>query len=320
MTASINDLRDQIPDLHNLVGQLSIPPNPGHPRLAYIRFRENEPLDRQFASLLGELLTNYAIPLKRRVDASTAMVGSSTGGDMRAANRLRKEAIKLFLDYNAANPGRFGEVGEVIAFAIASEFLEAPQIASKMTLKTNAQMPLHGADGLHARQAADGSMFFYLMESKLAPDANTGIKAFCESAKKFKDDPDAKVNELRIVTNLSNLDALEGQARADALAYFDGYDSSMSLSRRDRHVGALTYTESAYSDTIPIEDRAPPSVHEDHFKSLYAAEQPKHNGRLEKHAKDFGLTLGEYVVFILAVPDILKIKQYFAEELGGTIC
>ena len=231
---SINDLRDKIPDLHNLVGQLPLPSNSAHPRLAFVRFRENEPQDRQFANLLGELLTNYAIPLRRRVDASSAMAGSPTGGDMRAANRLHKEAIKLFLDYSAANPGRFGEVGEVIAFAIASEFLEAPQIASKMTLKTNSQMPLHGADGLHVRQAADGSMFFYLMESKLAPDANTGIKAFCESAKTFKDDPKAKVNEIRIVTNLSNLDALEGQARTDALAYFDGYDSSNSLSRRDR--------------------------------------------------------------------------------------
>lgn len=238
---------------------------------------------------------------------------------MRAANKLRKEAVKLFLDYNAENPARYGEVGEVIAFAIASEFLEAPQIASKMTLKTNAQMPLHGADGLHARQAADGSMFFYLLESKLAPDANTGIKAFCESAKKFKDDPNAKINEIRIATNLSNLDVLEGQARADALAYFDGYDSSKSLSRRDRHVGALTYTESAYASTIPIDDTAPASAHEDHFKSLYLAEQAKHNKRLEKHSQDFGLALGEYVVFALAVPDILKIKQYFAEEIGGTI-
>jgi hypothetical protein len=319
LITSINDLRDRIPDLQNLVGLLEAPIDPTHPRLAYIRFRENEPQDKQFAMLLGELLTSYAIPLQRRVNAGSTVADSSTGGDLRAAIRLHKEAVKLFLDYNAANPARFGEVGEVIAFAIASEFLEAPQIASKMTLKTNSQMPLHGTDGLHVRLATDGSMFFYLMESKLAPDANTGIKAFCESAKKFRDDPDAKVNEIRIVTNLSNLDALTGPARAEALAYFDGYDSSKGLMRRDRHVGALTYTEKAYTKSIPIDDKAPASAHEDHFRSLYAAEQVAHNVRLEKHAKEFGLPLGEYVVFTLAVPDMLKIKEYFAEELGGNI-
>ena len=46
---------------------------------------------------------------------------------------------------------RSGEAGEIVLYILNEWVLKAPQIVSKMYLKTNANMPVHGTDGIHAR-------------------------------------------------------------------------------------------------------------------------------------------------------------------------
>jgi hypothetical protein len=181
-------------------------------------------------------------------------------------------------------------------------------------------MAYHGADGLHARKNSDGSITFYFLESKLAPDANTAAAEFCKSVAKFGSDRKAKVNELRIVMNLSNLDALEGEAREEALSYFDSYSPrSSSLKRRERHVGSLVYTEKAYGKRLPVDDSKPVEIHENNFVSHYMPMQAKHEATLLRHALASSVSLTECIVFFFAIPGIAELKKAFAEANGGHI-
>lgn len=288
--------------------------------LLYVRFRENEPQSNEFAEMLGNELVNYVVPLKRRRDALQRGVASPTGGSTSGLLALQREAIRLLIQYNQQHPERYGEVGELISYGIATSELRAPQIASKMTLKTSSEMAYHGADGLHLRKNDDGSITFFLVESKLEQGSSPAIADFCRSVSKLKNNRNARLNELRIVENLSNLDALEGEARKEALSYFNPYgESSNSLRRRERFVGSLVYAEPAYDQTRPLDDNLPVDYHEKSFVEHYEKKANLHAKTLRGNAEKESLLPGETEVFVVAVPSVKLLKQRFAEVNSGHI-
>lgn len=59
-----------------------------------------------------------------------------------------------------------GEPGELIAFVILEAFFQAPQIACKMYLKTNENMPVHGSVHIKFDESKD-SIEILWGESKL---------------------------------------------------------------------------------------------------------------------------------------------------------
>jgi hypothetical protein len=120
--------------------------------------------------------------------------------------------------------------------------------------------------------------------------------------------------------NLSNLDALEGEVREEALSYFDSYSlEGSSLKRRERHVGSLVYTEKAYSKRLPADDSKPIDSHEQNFIMHYAPMQAQHEMTLTRHALSNSVQLSECIVFFFAIPNIAELKQTFAEANGGHI-
>lgn len=306
-------LLDPIDGLDNVLKEVESSPRLEQPRLLFLRFRQEEPELEALAELLTDLLVDYAIPLSKRQQANTAGISSITQGSTAMHVRLYREAKRLLIEYEKANQGRYGELGELLSYALAVHYLGAAQIGSKMALKTSQGMPVHGVDGLHVRANADGTVTFFVLESKVMPDATDASRDMVASISDYRADRSKKLNELRLVTDLSNLDALTGDQREAAKSFFNAYQGNGNhLKRRDVHVGSLVFSESAYQDRIPVDHEKPITIHEEHLEKLYREKHSRFKANLERQAATKGLDLGHCIVFLVAVPDINELKSAFA--------
>jgi hypothetical protein len=306
-------LLDSIDGVNNVLKEVTASPPLDQPRLLFLRMREHEPQAEEFAELLTDLLVDYAIPLAKRQQAIKDAGESNTRGSTAAVSRLRREAERLLVRFSEENKGRYGELGELISYVIAVHFLGAAQIGAKMALKTAAGMPVHGVDGLHVRANADGSITFFLLESKLVPDAADASRDMIDSISTYQSDRGRKLNELRLVSDLSNLESLAGEARDAAKSFFNVYSGDgRHLMRRDMHVGSLVFSEDAYGQSLPRDASKPITIHEENLERLYAAKHHRFKKNLENQAKSKSLDLGGCHVFLIGVPDVNELKRIFA--------
>ncbi len=307
-------LLDPIDGLDNVLKEVDSSPRLEQPRLLFLRFRQQDPELDALAELLTDLLVEYAIPLNKRQQANVAGSNSATKGNTVMHVRLYREAKRLLIEYEKANQGRYGELGELLSYALAVHYLGAAQIGSKMALKTSQGMPVHGVDGLHVKANSDGTVTFFVLESKVMPDATDASRDMVASIADYRSDRSKKLNELRLVTDLSNLDSLIGEQREAAKSFFNAYQGNGNhLKRRDVHVGSLVFSESAYQERLPVDLTKPITIHEEHLEKLYKAKHDRFKANLERQAAAKSLDLGNCIVFLVAVPDINELKRAFAE-------
>ncbi|MDZ5457224.1 HamA C-terminal domain-containing protein [Azohydromonas lata] len=314
------ELFDSIDGVDNVLKEVNASPVLKNPRLLFVRFCEHKPQLNEFVEVISDQLVNYVIPLRKRREAIAQSVNSRTGASMSALTRLNREAVKLLVKFSEKNKARYGEVGELISYVVALRFLNAVQLGSKIALKTSSEMLVHGVDGLHARFETDGTMTFFLLESKIKPTATDATREFYSSVSKYEGDRAAQLNELRLINDLSNLDELEGEQRNAAKAYFNLYSGSdSSLKRRELHVGSLVVSEESYLNVLPRDSEAPITIHEEHFESLYKAKHEKFLTNAMTQARAAKVDPGGCVFFLIAVPDIDELKRAFAETNNGHV-
>lgn len=136
---------------------------------------------------------------------------------------LRQEAFDLFKRAHVAT-NRNGEAGELILYLLTEWLLEAPQIVAKMSLKTNTEMPVHGADGAHVRYcAATGRLYIYWGEAKLYGSLDQAITEAAKSIAESLDDKKIK-HEITLVKRHLDLSGLKPDAKA-MLDFLDPYGS-----------------------------------------------------------------------------------------------
>lgn len=286
--------------------------------LLYVRFKEATVDVEGLAEIISHQVVNYALP-KRKIRELLSKADGSM--DLSQHSKLIAEAKRAFIAFNPSATttqalSRYAEIGEVLAFCVASHFLEAGQVAAKMALKTNSEMPVFGLDGIHVRKEEDGTVTVYFLEAKMVGEAKSGGEQYSKSAGGFDKDRAHKLNEQRIARDLSNLDILEDDARESALNYFDPYSQAQG-NMRERFVGIIVHTEPGYQKTIPVSDANPPNAHEQHFLKGYKDLQPTFTADLEKALKKEGVELGKCRAFFIAVPDVDKLKTLFAEAMSG---
>lgn len=310
---TLNGLLDPIDGIENVLKEVAASPSLEKPRLLFLRLHADEPQVDALAELLSDLLVDYALPLKKRQQANALSMGSNSRGSTVVHQRLRREALQLFLRFDEANKGRYGELGELLSYAVAVHFLGAVQVGSKMALKTSREMPIHGVDGLHLRPNGDGTVTFFLLESKITPSAADASREMVDSVSEYRADRGRKLNELRLVQDLSNLDSLNGEQREIAKSFFNAYEGGgMHLKRRDVHLGSLVFSEDSYQNKLPVDHSKPITCHEEHLESLYMAKHARFKGNLDRQALAKGLDLGHCEVFLIAVPDVNVLKHTFA--------
>lgn len=283
----------------------------------FLRFKESIPDENTLAEVICHQVVNYAIP-RRKIRELLARIKNPL--DFSEHSKILSEAKRAFIRFDSQATGcraniRYGEIGEVIAFCVASHFLGAGQVAAKMALKTNSEMPVFGLDGIHVRGENDGTITVFFMESKVVGDAKSGGAQYSDSAGGFDQDRAHKLNENRIARDLSNFDLFEGAVREAALEYFNPYGEA-SENVRERFVGVIVYSEPAYEKRIPVNDATPLTAHEANFLIHYTAGHADILKSLKQSLKNKKAEPGRCRAFFLAVPDSAKLKELFAKEMA----
>jgi len=294
------------------------PPSSEAPSILVLfpRFREDGPDLRALTEFLWLQAVNYVIPLRLRQRAQEEMAKSSTGGDFFSANRLVQRTRKTFIEFNQKYPHRASEVGELLAYLIALRYLGAAQIASKMALKTNSNMPVHGLDGIHARFSG-GVMKLYFLESKLAKSADSGSKDYAESVKGFGDNRKQYLLEYDIISDLSNLSALSEDDRNAALDYLDIYGPKKSQ-RIERSIGVICYTDrTLYATKLPKDDKTTPDAHESALADKLSKEYSRLRELVSKALSSQGVEVSACKVFFIAFPNVDVLRQQFYEVMNS---
>ncbi|TAZ42056.1 HamA C-terminal domain-containing protein [Rhizobium ruizarguesonis] len=277
--------------------------------LLHPRFNEDLPGISDLAGFLWKQCFYYALP-RRKQKKFLAAIARDPSMIMETARTVQS----AFMDFSQKNPSRSSEVGEVIAYTLVQHLLKAPQVAAKMALKTSANMPVHGLDGIHAR-FEDGAMTVFFLEAKLTRNANAGAKAYAESAKEFLSNRSQYLREYDIVADMGNLDDLQGDAREAALEYFDVVGKKR-VQRRERYVGVVCYSEKrVYAEKIPI-GSGPIDAHENHFAERLALLKDRYRKAALKHLKANGADPAKCFVFFLAVPDVNHLRREFYTAMG----
>lgn len=274
------------------------------------RFREDVPLIDDLARVLTDQCVYYALPRRKRLE-----LHEQIKKDISKIARTMALVRDVFVDFNARYPERASEVGEVLAYCIAQTHLSAAQVASKMALKTSANMPVHGLDGVHAI-FDDGVLTVFFLEAKLAGSARVGTTRYAKSAAEFLSNKKQYHREYQLIGDLGHFDSLEGPARQAALDYFDIWNKPTAHARRERYVGVICHSEPKhFANKLPVEDRAV-DVHEKHFGQLYAADRDGHRDFANKAIIKAGGNPAKAILYFVAVPDIKELRKAFYQAIG----
>ncbi|WP_028113007.1 HamA C-terminal domain-containing protein [Ferrimonas kyonanensis] len=148
-------------------------------RLHHLKFDGNKmPMVKALADTLYLYIIDYCLSAKNRNEPLTP----------RQSTQLTKEARRLFRhpEITDTSPDKTGEAGETLLYFLMEAVLEAPQMVSKMELKTNHRDEVKGSDGIHAKWNEDLEMVdFFFGESKLYKNVNGAITDAIKSVDNF---------------------------------------------------------------------------------------------------------------------------------------
>ena len=154
-------------------------------RGSYISFRDGEATVDEFVDLISNHITAFCLPRSELLRAQNI---AKTGKQTQAAavfTSLAQRAQSLFIKAKKGSH-RSGEAGEIILYILVEWLLKAPQIVSKMYLKTNHNMPVFGTDGIHARYCNQTDrLFLYWGESKAHKSLDGALDSALSSISEF---------------------------------------------------------------------------------------------------------------------------------------
>lgn len=192
-----------------------------HGRFFYLSFQGKEPSVNAFVDFLYPKIIAFCIPRSKRL--RNMQLFKETGDD-RYHLELSDQAKNLFIRAAKSLP-RGGEPGELILFAVLEAFFDAPQIACKMYLKTSENMPVHGADAIHAKHdSKTDSLILYWGESKLYEQLSSALDAICTSVSDFVTKNAGRSKKDRDIDIIKDhVDIQDEASRTAFLDFFDPY-------------------------------------------------------------------------------------------------
>lgn len=280
-------------------------------RFFYLDFKNREPNQEIFVDYIFKKIDRYCIPRKVRAQAKKKYTETD---DESALTDLHDQAIKLFVVTNSKRGAYLGEPAELIAFIILEAFLGAPQIASKMYMKTSTSMPVHGADAIHMRYHKDTDCLDLIWgEAKLYEDLNNGLSRAVESIKSFvsidtKTGDKPQSRDIEIIKDYPDVDddAMQ-QAICD---YFDPY-SDRAGNVQHIYTCLVGYDESLYESLIGTTDEEV----EEYFRNKYIEKAVKTYNSFSGKVKNAGLSEMQFVLILLPFKDISKLREDFKSKL-----
>ncbi len=252
------------------------------------------PKFRELAECLADHIVSYCCTAQKRARAKT--------DDELLA--LRREARDFFRDEK-----RSGEAGEMLLYLLLEAILGAPQMVTKIALKTNPEMETLGSDGIHMKWHVEhGMLDVYFNEAKLIQDIGDAATKAVESIELFHERDMARY-ELKMVT--SHYKYADDETKAAVLEYVDRASSAVNC--RLNHACLLGYNWDAYS-RLPEGDM---QLMVDAFQSHYRAELPKIQSLLNGRFARFAEKRLRFEIFVLPFSSVDKFREAFNAELCG---
>jgi hypothetical protein len=200
-----------------------------------------------------------------------------------------------------------GEGGELLLYLLLEAMLSTPQILCKMPLKTNTEMHVHGADGVHARLLPNGNLALYWGESKLYASANGAIDACFKSIAPFLLDEggtDATERDLMLVRE--NVDAGDPDVTAALAHYFE--DEAGAAKVEFRGACLVGFSLDDYPDPFGEDGQT--------IREQVAAAIGEWQKRIAGQIGEHKLEAFEFEVFCVPLPSVDDFRKALRERLG----
>lgn len=278
-------------------------------RLHYPALRNGQATIDDLVKTISLYLTHFSLPRKQVQDVYSAQAEMKTDFERhQAISRLEQEARSLFIRARETSQ-RTGEAGELLLYLLTEWLLDAPQIIAKMSLKTNAQMPVHGSDGIHIRYDTKlGRLIFYSGEAKFHKDVGQAIKAAATSIKSGRD---KMQYELELVQRHIDFAGLDEPARKSLLRYLDPFDEA-SNERVEVVTCLVGFDFSSYAD-LAAEGTDEPDVR---FSALALEKLREVGPTFAKALTDAGLHGQKVELFLFPVPSVATLRDRFQDQIG----
>lgn len=276
----------------------------------YPRFRQEKLLLDELCDKLVNRITSFCMTRedRRKALAENAEFDYETG----ATDALNARARKLFMEATTSS-SRSGEGGELLLFILAEEYLKAPLLVSKMRLKTNTQMPVHGGDGIHAGwDTRTGALVLYIGESKLHATLNSAIRDAMKSVSELANNADDRYHhELNLAQSYSDLGGMPPEMQAEMLRYLDPWNTEESTRRLDRYAILVGFNEATYEQLTGT----PRAEVEEKFKELYAKTIRKTMEYAQEQLVEKNISLESVDLFFFPVPSVDDFRTTFMRKL-----
>jgi hypothetical protein len=278
----------------------------------YIRFADGVPTIQEFIEYLYDCLIPYCLP-KSKIQNILKEINPAV--DYARVVRLHDDAKGLFIKAkNQLESG--GEPGELVLYTLLEWVLKAPRLVSKMYLKTNSNMPVHGTDGIHlGYDQAKDLLTVYFGESKIYQSFSSAADAAFTSMAELLANAGQISREIEILNNLSDLSSLPPAFQVKIAEYINPYSTShLQLQKRIVHACLLGFEYTAYKRILALEPANVASAFEDQYKKRIGSACRV----IERHyGKRLPVTTNLHL-FLLPFPSISAFRAAFYEKLGVT--
>ncbi len=258
-----------------------------------------QPVLQQLANIMAGALLDFAIPRSR---IKRAFAAYQDTGSAAAISALYAEARALLVKSDTS-----GEGGELLLFLLMEKVLGYPQILSKMPLKTNSEVHVHGSDGVHAMLNQDGVLDLYWGESKLYQDSSSAFTECFGSIAPFlrPDGYETRKRDLLLVREHLNVD--DEKLVAHLIRYFDESNPE-NLSLRWNGVCLVGFDLTDYPNIATAIDSE--------IAKISAQVHRWHKAVLDR-VRDNDLLSVTIDVFCVPVPSVMELRTAVRAKVGN---
>ncbi len=279
-------------------------------RLHFPAFRQGQATMQEMVDALAGYMLHFSLPRSQLDDLNSQYSLISVEEFLVAFEKLREEAMRIFMTVHKKTH-RNGEAGELLLYVLTEWILAAPQIIAKMSLKTNRDMPVHGADGVHARFCGDTQrLLLYWGESKLHSRVSDAITDALDSIVEALT-PEKIQHEIDLVQRNIKFSGLAPAARDAFLRYLDPYDESYNA-RHDVTTCLVGFDFEGF-DAIA---RADSMIAEEKFSALAQERMAALAPQVTRKLNDCGLAGHPIELFFFPVPSVERFRELFQDKIG----
>lgn len=251
-------------------------------------------------------IVDYAIPKKERDEAKQYLIDTNSSSKLMA---LKNKAKRLFTDLE-----KTGEGGEILLYILTQEFLQLPQLISKMSLKTSEKLHYQGADGIYVKyDTSSDCLNLYWAEAKMYQELNSAITECFKSLKGFLLDPQGygstQERDLQLIT--SNIQAnINDIALEDLLVKYFDKDDELSNKVVYKGICFIGFDCDKYPSNGDL------SKTTEEIKNAITTEHQKWYDKVgAKINTHTNLNTKEIHVFLMPFPSVAEFREYYLNTI-----